>query len=137
MELQRRVARPFARITLLIENRPASNVLTDPREQNPSYLAVETCKDEKTAVLSLFVRLPGEHETGLPALGRTGLCLGSTLTRVNSSKKPKIGGKKREEEEQRERGSSGGHVTTSEDTLQVRSVGRGRLRLQSPSAVTV
>lgn len=88
VELQRRVARPFTKIMLAVENDPVSTKPL-PTEQKPSYLAVEACKDDKAAVLSLFVKLPGDHQTGRPSVGRTSLCIGSTLVYINSSKKPK------------------------------------------------
>ena len=88
IEMQRRVARPFAKIMLAVENAPVSTKPL-PTEQSPSYLAVEACKDDKAAVLSLFVKMPGDHNTGRPSVGRTGLCIGSTLVYINSSKKPK------------------------------------------------
>lgn len=145
--MQRRVARPFARVTLLVENQPAAKLLTEPKKPNPSYVAVETCKNDKAAILTLFVRLPGDHETGLPSLGRTGLCLGSAVVHVNSNKKPKKGVRQRrrgeeEEEEQGERrgGGGGGGIrgaSTSENTFLVHTTGRGRQRGLSPSAVTV
>ena len=73
--------RPFARIKTVIEKR------LEPRgRQQASYVAVETCKDTKAAVLTLLVRLPGNHETGYPSPGRTGVCFGSTIVKMNSSK---------------------------------------------------
>lgn len=66
-----------------------------PAEQNPSYVGVEACRDDKAAALSLLVQLPGDPKTGRPSHGRTGLCLGSTLVYVNSSKKPKQQQKKK------------------------------------------
>ena len=79
--MQRRVRRPFARIKTVIEKR------LEPRgRQQASYVAVETCKDTKAAVLTLLVRLPGNHETGYPSPGRTGVCFGSTIVKMNSSK---------------------------------------------------
>lgn len=83
IELRRRVSRPFARMKL---------VVTKPdfeEPQSPGYTAVETLKSGKTAVLSLLVRLPGNQEGGHAEPGRSGLCVGSTLVRVNPSKKPK------------------------------------------------
>ena len=80
------MARPFAKLKLVMD-RPSVG------EQHPSYVAVETCRDEKTAVLSLFVRLPGDRETGRPMCGRTGICTGSTLVRVNKKSKGKGKGK--------------------------------------------
>ena len=57
--------------------------------QNASYIGVETCRDNKAAILSLFIRLPGNQTTGRPVVGRSGLCVGSTLVKVNPSKKSK------------------------------------------------
>jgi hypothetical protein len=88
IELQRRVARPFTKVMLAIDNSPVSTSPI-PTEQSPSYLGVEACRDDKAAVLSLMVQLPGNHETGRPSLGRTGVCIGSTLVYVNGTKKPK------------------------------------------------
>lgn len=82
------MARPFAKIKLQVENTPLSSSPL-PTDQNPSYVGVEACRDDKAAVLSLLVRLPGDHKSGRPPHGRSGLCLGSTLVYVNSSKKPK------------------------------------------------
>ena len=56
--------------------------------QSPSYISVETVKSSKTAVLSLFVRLPGDGR-GSAMPGRSGVCVGSTLVRVNPAKKKK------------------------------------------------
>ena len=57
--------------------------------QNASYVGVETCRDNKAAILSLFIRLPGNQTTGRPTVGRSGLCVGSTVVKVNPSKKSK------------------------------------------------
>lgn len=88
IELQRRVARPFARMKLQIEK-----LYRDPDDeyqpQNASYIGVETCRDNKAAILSLFIRLPGNQTTGRPIVGRSGLCVGSTMVKVNPSKKSK------------------------------------------------
>ena len=79
--MQRRVRRPFARIKTIVEKR------LEPRiRQQASYVAVETCKDTKAAVLTLLVRLPGNRETGYPSSGRTGVCFGSTIVKMNASK---------------------------------------------------
>ena len=71
-----------------VDNAPV-NSRPLPVDQNPSYLGVEACRDDKAAVLSLLVKMPGDHKTGRASLGRTGLCLGSSLVYINSSKKPK------------------------------------------------
>ena len=80
------MARPFARMKLQVEkfNSEQYDVY---RAQNASYVSVETCRDNKSAILSLFVRLPGNQLTGQPVMGRSGLCVGNTLVRVNPSKK--------------------------------------------------
>lgn len=88
IELQRRVARPFARVLLRVDSAPSSTCPL-PTEQNPSYVGVEACRDDKAAVLSMMVQMPGDLKTGRPSHGRTGLCLGSTLVYINGSKKPK------------------------------------------------
>lgn len=66
---------------------------TAPEDQlpavNASYVGVETCKINKAAILSLFVRLPGNQGNGRPVVGRSGLCIGSTLVKVIPSKKSK------------------------------------------------
>lgn len=122
---------------LLLDRQPAAKVLEQRKEQYPSYVGVETCKDQKAAVLSLFVRLPGDHETGLPSLGRTGLCLGSTMVHV-ANKKPKTGGarqrKKQETESRRERrgGEERGRLLSNEETV-VRN-GRGGQEMESSAA---
>lgn len=87
IELQRRVARPFARIRAVIEPVQVPTPDSPPPPQHPSYVGVETCRSGKAAVLSLFVRLPGNHKTGKPCAGRSGLAVGSTLVNVNSSSK--------------------------------------------------
>ena len=80
------MARPFARIKLYVEK--FNPKTTDPVEsQDASYIGVETLRDSKAAILSLFIRLPGDEDTGLPVLGRSGICVGSTLVKVNPSKK--------------------------------------------------
>ena len=76
--------RPFAKIKAVIEKKPNLKA-----KQNASYVAVETCKDTKAAVLTLLIRLPGDRETGHPSINRTGVCFGSTLVRMNQSKKQK------------------------------------------------
>ena len=82
------MARPFARMKLQVEkfNSEQYDVY---QAQNASYVSVETCRDNKSAILSLFVRLPGNKLTGQPVMGRSGLCVGNTLVRVNPSKKSK------------------------------------------------
>lgn len=82
------MARPFTKAMLSIPHAPVSTTPL-PTEHSPSYLGVEACRDEKAAVLSLVVQLPGNHETGRPSVGRTGICIGSTLVHVNGTKKPK------------------------------------------------
>ena len=80
------MARPFARIKLHVEK--LNPKTTDPvKSQDASYVGVETLRDSKAAILSLFIHLPGDLDTGLPVLGRSGICVGSTLVKVNSSKK--------------------------------------------------
>ena len=63
-------------------------------KQNASYVAVETCRDTRAAVLTLLIRMPGDKATGRPSVNRTGLCFGSTLVKMNPQKKDK---KKRSE----------------------------------------
>ena len=93
------MSRPFAKLKLVISKTREQDI-----PQLPSYAAVETCKDNRGAVLSLCVRLPGDSKTGKPAPGRTGICFGSTLVKVNPSKRSKDKQKKRER--QRDRGNS-------------------------------
>lgn len=96
IELQRRVRRPFSRVKLVVNQRQEQDT-----PQFPSYAGVETCRDNRAAVLSLFVRLPGDNKTGRPVPGRTGICCGSTLVKVNPSK-----GKQKKRERERGRGGS-------------------------------
>ena len=111
IELQRRVARPFARVKAVIQSVPPPTPDSPPPPQHPTYVGVETCRDGKAAILSLFVRLPGDHKTGRPCPGRSGLAVGSTLVSVNpSSKKSKDKSKKKTHKEgssSRERRSNG------------------------------
>ena len=88
IELQRRVARPFARMKLQIEKLYKEQD-DENQPQNASYIGVETCRDNKAAILSLFIRLPGNQTTGRPVVGRSGLCVGSTMVKVNPSNKSK------------------------------------------------
>ena len=81
IELQRRVSRGFARIKVILDKKPHYEV-----PQTPTYTGVESLKNNKAAILTVFVRLPGDSSTGRPTPGRTGLCFGSTLVRMNSSK---------------------------------------------------
>ncbi len=120
-ELQRRVARPFARIKTIISPVPPPTA-DSPPPQHPSYVAVETCRSGKAAVLSLFIRLPGDHKTGRPCPGRSGLAIGSTLVGVNSmSKKPKDKSKKKREgtEEEQSRGRTN---NTSQNRIRLRDI---------------
>lgn len=79
------MARPFARIKLELNK---LNTVTDGGfQQLASYAGVETCRDNKAAILSLLVRLPGNQVTGQPVMSRPSLCVGSTLVRVNPQKK--------------------------------------------------
>lgn len=87
IELQRRVARPFARVTTIITPVTPPTPDSPPTPQHPAYVAVETCRIGKAAVLSLFVRLPGNHKTGKPCSSRSGMAIASTLVKVNSSSK--------------------------------------------------
>ena len=137
IELQRRVARPFAKIMVLLDRQTAAQVCEEKKEQYPSYVAVETCKNEKAAILSLLVRLPGDHKTGLPSLGRTGICLGSTMVHV-SNKKPKTGGARQRKKDhigrngERREGEGRGRLLSDEETV-VRN-GRGGQSESSASA---
>ena len=88
--------RPFSRVKLVVNQRQEQDT-----PQFPSYAGVETCRDNRAAVLSLFVRLPGDNKTGRPVPGRTGICCGSTLVKVNPSK-----GKQKKRERERGRGGS-------------------------------
>lgn len=129
IELQRRVARPFARIMLKVETTPVSTTPL-PAEQSPSYVGVEACRDDKAAVLSLLVQLPRDHKTGLPSHGRTGLCLGSTLVYVNSSRKPK---QQKKKSPPRRGGGGGGAGGEGQDRREqqnsfLRHTGRARQR---------
>lgn len=96
IELQRRVSRPFAKVKLVIDQKVDVNA-----PQHPSYAGVETCRDNKAAILTLFVRQPGEGRRGRPPPGRTGLSFGSTLVKVNPSK---LKSKDRTQERKRNRG---------------------------------
>lgn len=80
--MQRRVRRPFARIKA---------VVTKPHlaTQNSSYVAVETMRDSKAAILTVLVRLPCDSKTSHPSPNRTGICFGSTIVRMNPPKKRK------------------------------------------------
>ena len=98
IELQRRVSRPFAKVKLVIDQKVDVNA-----PQHPSYVGVETCRDSKGAILTLFVRQPGEGRRGRPPPGRTGLSFGSTLVRVNPSK---LKSKDRIQERKRNRGQT-------------------------------
>ena len=114
IELQRRVARPFARMKLQIEK-----LYSDPDDeyhpQNASYIGVETCKDNKAAILSLFIRLPGNQTTGRPVVGRSGLCVGSTMVKVNPSRKSKESNKVKK---RKSNGSSNAIETNSHSRVQ-------------------
>lgn len=143
IELQRRVARPFTKVMLEVANAPVSTTPL-PTEQNPSYLGVEACQDDKAAVLSLLVQLPGDHGTGRPSLGRTGVCIGSTLVYVNGSKKPKKKKKANQGQNgvvagrrgrQRREGQTAAQTEESNSFL-VRT-GRARLRSTSDSQPSV
>lgn len=125
IELQRRVARPFTRVMLAVENTPLSSkpALPTPAEQNPSYVGVEACRDDKAAILSLMVQLPRDPKTGHPSHGRIGLCLGSTLVYINSSKKPKGKRKGRGQKEESQNGGGG----RGENPYLIRT-GRARFR---------
>ena len=129
IELQRRVARPFTKIMLAVENRPltsSSSSLPTPSQQNPSYVGVEACRDDKAAILSLLVQLPRDPKTGHPSHGRTGLCLGSTLVYINSSKKPK-GKKKGRGQKEESRGGGVGSQNGGENPYVIHT-GRARHR---------
>jgi Fanconi anemia group I protein len=81
IEMQRRVRRPFTRVKTLIEKRPLTRT-----KQNASYIAVETVRDTKAAILTLMIRFPFDRQTGHPRPNRTGICFGSTFVKMNSSK---------------------------------------------------
>ena len=101
------MARPFAKLKLVVDEKPELNKTDSPPfQQHPSYIAVETCKDSKAAVLSLFIQLPGNSETGKPGVGRSGLCIGNALVKLNSSKKHKVKSRKRKHRD-RENGRNG------------------------------
>lgn len=78
--MQRRVRRPFARVKAMVEKTPDLHA-----KQSASYVSVETCRDNKAAVLSLLIRLPGDRQRGVPTVNRTGIGFGSTLVRMNQS----------------------------------------------------
>ena len=54
-----------------------------PPVQKASYVAAQTCKSGKAAVLTSLIQLPGDSASGRPAPGRTGVCLGTALVRVS------------------------------------------------------
>ncbi len=105
------MARPFTKVMLAVDSTPLSSspTLPTPAQQNPSYLGVEACRGDKAAILSLMVQLPRDPKTGYSSHGRTGLCLGSTLVYVNSSKKPKGKKKGKGQKEEPQRGGVGSH----------------------------
>lgn len=83
-ELRRRVARPFSRIKLIVQKRLS---LKPPFEQRAAHISLQSCRTSKAGILTTFIQLPGESLNGHPAPGRTGLCLGTALVKVSSSKK--------------------------------------------------
>eukprot|EP00731_Ephydatia_muelleri_P020317 Em0013g44a len=99
VELQRRVSRPFARVKLEIDK---TSQLSAP--QMASYAAVEILRDGRAGILTVFVKLPGNQSTNKPNPGRTGICLGSTLVKLNPSKREKRAKQQR---------TSHSHVTTN------------------------
>lgn len=124
IELQRRVARPFARIKTIINSPPVPTDAPSP-PQHPSYVAVETCRSGKAAILSLFIRLPGDQKTGRPCPGRSGLAIGSTLVGVNSAtKKPKdkSSSKKKREGASEERNRSNRTNNSHSNQIRLRDV---------------
>ena len=50
---------------------------------------METCRNERAAILTLLLRLPGDCITGHPKPNRTGICFASTFVKMNLSKKDK------------------------------------------------
>ena len=110
-ELRRRVARPFSRIKILIQKRSS---LKPPFEQKAAQVSLQPCRSSKAGVATTFIQLPGEGFNGRPAPGRTGLCLGTALVKVSSSRMSKT---RRGRWKSRNGGSAGGgdddHVMSS------------------------
>ena len=79
-DLRRRVARPFSRIKIILHPR-AGQKKTLPN--SASYVCYQSCRSKKAAILTTFIHLPGDSADGRPSPGRTGLCLGTALVRLN------------------------------------------------------
>lgn len=126
------MARPFARMKLQIDklNTESGNEI---QPQNASYVGVETCRDNKAAILSLFIRLPGNQATGRPVMGRSGLCVGSTLVRVNPSKKSKESKENSKLKKRRNKGWSSGTETATTAQRSGRVQGRAENQNNSTS----
>ena len=98
-DFQRRVSRPFARVKLEIDKSSHPSA-----PQMASYAAVEILRDGRAGILTVFVKLPGNQSTSKPNPGRTGICLASTLVKLNPSKREKKAKQQR---------TQNGHVTTN------------------------
>ena len=56
---------------------------------------MEPLVDNKAAVVSVLVQLPGNTENGRPRQGQTGVCFGSALVRIKTKPSPSAGSKKK------------------------------------------
>ncbi|XP_078359033.1 attractin-like protein 1 isoform X2 [Oculina patagonica] len=68
-ERQKMASRPFAKTSILLHFHNKSN---------PGPIAVETCENNKAAVLTVLMQLPGT-EDGFAPIGQSGVCFASVL----------------------------------------------------------
>ena len=91
-DLRRRVARPFSRVKIILHRRAGHKKA---QQNTSSYVSYQPCKSGKAAILTSFIHLPGNSADGRPAHGRTGLCLGTALVRLNDKSGKDRGGRGR------------------------------------------
>lgn len=105
-DLRRRVARPFSRIKIILHRRARQKKT---QHNTSSYVSYQPCKSGKAAILTSFIHLPGDSVDGRPAHGRTGLCLGTALVRLNdrSTKDKGSGGRGGRKGGRKRRGRAG------------------------------
>ena len=92
-------------------------------QQQVGYVGVEPLVDNKAAVVSILVQLPGKPENGRPRQGQTGVCFGSALVRIKTKPSSSAGNKKKKRIFKRKRN---GHPSSTSSNGESRSAQHGQ-----------
>ncbi|CAH1259216.1 ATRNL1 [Branchiostoma lanceolatum] len=88
IEMAQMASRPFSKVMLEMEiNTEPLDGVNKAKQRCPGAIALEPLAGNKAAVLSVFMHL-STGDSSQPAVGHTGLAVGSTLVAVEHSSKP-------------------------------------------------